>query len=178
MNEKTPAWAIAVWLDSISSFSMTGMPVSPIQASGCRRLGVVDDLPQLGEPIGVFREAARLFVLDQVQRQQPDVAVACSSLYPESKPIVVQGQQADISGKRRLVRRRARPSAAARIFSDWLCCCLRRRRGGAAWLAIAAIDLRGEPGDLPADVERVQVALEQALRLAQKAVDLLQAFAG
>ena len=36
MNDSTPAWAMAVWLDSISSFSMTGRPVKPIQASGCR----------------------------------------------------------------------------------------------------------------------------------------------
>ena len=39
---------------------------------------------------------------------------------------------------------------------------------------IAAVDLLGEPGDLAADVQRAHVALQEPLRLAEKAVDLLK----
>ena len=39
-------------------------------------LGIVDDLSQLGEALGVLGETAALFILAQVERQQSHVAAA------------------------------------------------------------------------------------------------------
>ena len=135
-------------------------------------LRVADDLPQLAKTVGVFGEAAASFVLDQVERQQSHVAVA-EQLVAGAEPIVLHGQQRGDFREGRLVR----PGLAEGRGKDLQRLALLLLRGAqriGQQAGIAAIDLVGKPGDLPAHVQRGVVALQEALRLAEEAVDPLE----
>ena len=134
--------------------------------------GVVDDLPQGGEPFGVFGKIARLVILDQIKGKEADVAVA-QELVIGIHPRVARGEQRGHFGHRRLVC----PLPAKRRGEDLQQAALLLLRGaerGGQLAGIAALKLLGEPGDLSAHIERAQVALQQRLRLGEEAVDPLE----